>query len=145
MKAERSVEIGRGKKAVWEVMASPALLPEWFDDVADFDPVEGDGTEVGDKYRLKYTKYKHPLGLQIRVLEVEQQEVFVQRFTGLLAPFTLAVSLSGAGRKSTIDAVVEVKLSLLQMPLTPLVHRYVDQLTGDLTDNFKRYVEAGGK
>ncbi len=144
MKTERSVEIGRGKKSVWDVMAQPELLPEWFDDVADFEALEGDGSAPGDKYRLKYMKYKHPLGLQIRVLEAERQALFVQRFTGLLAPFTLGVSLDGTTRKSTIHAVVDVKLSLLQKPLTPLVHRYVDQLTVDLTDSFKDYIEDGG-
>lgn len=144
MKAERSVKIGRGRKAVWDVMADPSRLPVWFEDVADFQPLEGDGCAEGDKYRLKYTKYRRPLGLQIRVLEVEKQELFVQRFTGLLAPFTLAVALGGGGRRTTIDAVVDVKLSLLQKPLIPIVHGYVAQLTGSLTDSFKSYLEGDG-
>lgn len=144
MKTERSAELGVGKKAVWEIMNDPSRLPDWFEDVADFKALEGDGRSVGDKYRLKYTKYHKPLGLQIKVLEVEPQTLFVQRFTGLLAPFTLACSLSGSGRKSTIDAVVDVKLSLLQKPLMPVVHHYVDQLTGNLTESFKAYVESGG-
>jgi uncharacterized protein YndB with AHSA1/START domain len=143
MKTERSVEIGRGRKAVWELMNDPSKLPEWFDDVDDFQALEGDGRSEGDKYRLKYMKYHRPLGLQIRVLEVEPQELFVQRFTGLLAPFTLAVVLGGTARKTTIEAVVDVKLSLLQKPFIPLVHGYVNQLTEDLTDSFKAYIEEG--
>jgi hypothetical protein len=141
MKAERSVEIGRGRKAVWDVLGDPSLLPVWFDDLADFVPLEGDGRDVGDLYRINYTRFRKPIGLKVAVLEAETQAALVQRFTGLPASFTIACSLSGTQRRTTLDAIVEVKLSLVQRAFTPIVSGYIDNLAVGLSEGFKTYVE----
>lgn len=144
MRAERSVEIGRGRKAVWDVLGEPSLLPVWFDDLEDFVPVEGDGRDEGDVYRIHYTRFRKPIGLKVAVVEVDPQAVFAQRFSGLPAPFTVACTLSGTQRKTTLDAVVEVKLSLVQRVLTPVISGYIDDLAVSLADGFKSYVEGSG-
>lgn len=142
MKAERKVEISRGRKAVWEVLADPSLLPVWFADIDEFTAVEGDGSAAGDVYKINYTHFRRPIGLNVTVLETESESVLLQRFTGLPASFTIACVLGGNARKTTLDAVVDVKLSLVQRAFTPLVHGYIDRLAVELSEGFKSHVEA---
>lgn len=142
MKAERSVEIGRGRKAVWDVLGDPSLLPVWFDDIDGFVAIEGDGTEVGDVYGIKYMRFRKPIGLKVTVLESEAENSLLQRFTGLPAAFTIACDLSGTARQTTLDAIVDVKLSLVQKAFTPLVHGYIDRLAVDLSEGFKKHLES---
>lgn len=142
MKAERQVEIARGRKAVWGVLGDPSNLPVWFGDIDEFTAIEGDGTAVGDVYRINYTRFRRPVGLKVTVLEAEAENALLQRFTGLPASFTIALELSGTARKTVLDAEVDVKLSLVQKAFTPLVHGYIDRLAVDLIDGFKNYIEA---
>lgn len=141
MKANRTVEIGRGRKPVWDVLRDPSLLPIWFEGIEDFRAIEGDGSAVGDVYRINYTRFRKPVGLKVAVIETVERELLVQRFSGLPASFTIACALNGSARRTTLDALVEVKLSLVQRALTPIVSGYVDQLAVGLADGFKTYLE----
>lgn len=143
MRAERTVEIGRGRKRVWSVLADPSLLPVWFDELEDYVPIEGDGGAIGDIYRISYTRFRKPIGLKVEVLEAAVEDTLVQKFTGLPAAFTISCSLSGTQKKTTLDAFVEVKLSLLQKAFTPIVSGYIDHLAVGLADGFKAYLEEG--
>lgn len=142
MKAERIVEISRGRTAVWEVLGNPSLLPVWFDDIENFRALEGDGTAIGDIYKITYTRFRRPIGLKVTVLEAEVGNSLLQHFTGLPAAFTIACSLGGTARKTTLDAEVDVKLSFVQRAFTPIVHGYIDRLAVDLSEGFKNHLEA---
>lgn len=142
MKAERSVEIARDLDDVWALLSDPSLMPKWFDDVGSFKAIEGDGTEEGDKYMIKYTRLAKPIDLRVKLISIEAPRLHVQRFEGLPAPFTVACQLAEAKEIVTLDAVVEVKLSLVQRALTPVIQGYVNQIADGLATGFQGHLET---
>lgn len=143
MELEQSVSIGREQGDVWEVLRAPALMPEWFDKLGNFAAVEGDGTGQGDRYTIDYLRDSGPVGLSVDVLEVDEQVGHVHRFSGLPVAFTIASRLSSAGDRATLwTATIEVRLSLVQRALTPVIKGYLDDLSGHMAEGFKTYVEG---
>lgn len=142
MKLERSIEIARERDAVWAVLGDPSLMPEWFPKLANFASTDGDGSAAGDSYTIDYVRESGPIELSVTVLEVDPPNGHVHRFEGLPVAFTISSALSGGDGQTTWTGTVEVKLSLVQRALGPVIKGYLDDLVGDLAGGFKSYVEA---
>lgn len=142
MKLERSVEIARERDAVWAVLGDPSLMPEWFPKLDNFEPVSGDGTAEGDSYTIDFARNDGPIELSVSVLSVDPPNGHVHRFEGLPVAFTITSELTDEGEATTWVGTVEVKLSLVQRALSPVIKGYLDDLVGDLAGGFKDYMEA---
>lgn len=142
MEVSRTVDIDRGQAAVWEVLRDPALMPEWFEKLHNFTAVSGDGTRPGDRYSIEYKRDEGEVELSVEVLEVDAPSGHTHRFEGLPVAFTIRSELDERGESTTWNATIEVKLSLIQRALGPVIKGYLDDLAGDMADGFKSYVEA---
>ncbi len=142
MRIERSVDIARGADDVWAVLRDPALMPHWFEKLDNFVAVAGDGTSAGDRYTIDYVRESGPVGLEVEVLSVDSPDGHVHRFEGLPVAFTIASDLVSVDADATTwTATIEVKLSLVQRALGPVIKGYLDDLAGDMASGFKSYVE----
>lgn len=142
MKIERSVDVARGADDVWAVLRDPALMPDWFEKLDNFVALAGDGMNPGDRYSIEYVRDSGPVGLEVEVIEVEEPDGHVHRFEGLPVAFTIASELIEIDDGSTTwTATIEVKLSLIQRALGPVIKGYLDDLAGDMAEGFKSYVE----
>lgn len=142
MKLERSIDIAREREAVWAVLGDPALMPEWFPKLDNFEPTRGDGSAAGDGYTIDYTRNDGPIELTVAVLSVDPPNGHVHRFEGLPVAFTITSELSEEDDGTIWTGIVEVKLSLVQRALSPVIKGYLDDLVGDLASGFKSYVEG---
>lgn len=142
MRTERSVEVARELAAVWEVLRDPALMPEWFDRIQNFVATAGDGTDAGDTYTIEYVRDSGPVGLSAEVLAVDAPHGHTHRFEGLAVPFTIISELDDQSGSTIWTATLEVKLSLIQRTLSPVIRGYLDDLADDMAAGFKDYMEA---
>lgn len=142
MEVSRRVEVDRDQAAVWEVLCDPSLMPEWFGKLDNFKAVAGDGTSAGDRYTVDYVRDSGPIELRAEVLEVDAPDSHSHRFEGLPVAFTIVSELSQRGDATRWTATIEVKLSLVQRALGPVIKGYLDDLAGDMADGFKSYVES---
>lgn len=142
MRIDRSVEIARERDAVWAVLRDPALMPDWFEKLGNFVAISGDGTDAGDQYTIDYLREGGNKELSVSVLSVDEGSGHVHRFEGLPVAFTITSELSEVGDGTSWNATIEVKLSLIQRTLGPVIKGYLDDLAGDMADGFKTYVEA---
>lgn len=142
MKIERSVEIARDQDDVWSVLRDPALMPEWFENFSDFQTVLGDGTQVGDRYTIDYVRDSGPVQLSVEILQLDEGSGHVHLFKGLPVAFSIESTLSSSGGSTTWLATIEVKLSLMQKALAPVIKGTLDGLADDMAESFKTYVEA---
>ena len=142
MEIDRSVGIYRDQAAVWEVLCDPALMPEWFGKLDNFEAVSGDGTSAGDQYTVDYVRDSGPVELRAEVLSVDAPNGHVHRFEGLPVAFTITSSLDGDDDSTTWTATIEVKLSMLQRALGPVIKGTLDSMAGDMAKGFKAYVES---
>ena len=120
---------------------SPALMPEWFAKLGNFVAVSGDGTGAGDEYTIDYLRDGDDKELRVQVLSVDVGIGHVHRFEGLPVAFTITSELTQEGDGTTWVATIEVKLSLIQRTLGPVIKGYLDDLAGDMAEGFKTYVE----
>jgi uncharacterized protein YndB with AHSA1/START domain len=141
MRIDRSVEIARDPAAVWAVLRDPSLMPEWFARLGNFARREGDGTREGDIYAIDYLRDSGAIELTVTVLEVDAPSGHVHRFEGLPVAFTITSRLDGDEGSTTWVATIEVRLSFVQRALTPVIKGYLDDLSGDLAEGFRNYME----
>jgi carbon monoxide dehydrogenase subunit G len=142
VKIERSVEVARPHDEVWAVLREPALMPAWFNSLENFATVLGDGTQAGDKYTIDYMRESGSTRLSVEVLEVDEPDGHVHLFKGLPVAFSITSRLSGDGSTTVWSATIEVKLSLVQRALGPVIKGTLDGLADDMSESFKQYVEA---
>lgn len=142
MEINHEVEVKSDPASVWDVLRDPSLMPDWFEKLQNFDAVKGDGTKKGDRYTVEYARDSGPLELSVEVLEVDAPHGHVHRFEGFQVPFTIKSSIDEDGDGSIWTASIEVKLSLMQKALGPVIKNYLDGLAREMGDGFKSYVEA---
>jgi uncharacterized protein YndB with AHSA1/START domain len=143
LKIDRSVVIGRAQDEVWDVLRDPSLMPQWFAKLGNFVALEGDGTAAGDRYTIDYLREDDDKELRVEVLSVDEGDGHIHRFEGLPVAFTIASVLDAQERElTTWTATIEVRLSLVQRALGPVIRGYLDDLAGDMADGFKNYLEA---
>ncbi len=142
MKIERSVDVARERDEVWSVLRDPALMPEWFSKLDNFAATDGDGTNAGDTYSIDYVRDAGPISLAASVLEVDAPVGHVHLFKGLPVAFSISSQLSQSDAGTLWTATLEVRLSLVQKALAPVIKGSLDDLAGDMAEGFKTYVEA---
>ena len=142
MEIVHEVPVDSDPAAVWEVLKDPSLMPEWFGKLENFKAIKGDGSKKGDRYSVEYARDSGPLVLSVEVLKVDAPHGHVHRFEGFQVPFTITSEISKDGDASTWTATIDVKLSLMQKALGPVIKNYLDGLAHDMGDGFKQYVES---
>lgn len=142
MKIERSVDVARERDEVWAVLRDPALMPQWFTKLDNFEATAGDGTNAGDSYTIDYLRDSGPTELQASVLEVDAPDGHVHLFKGLPVAFSISSQLRESDAGTVWMATLEVRLSLVQKALAPVIKGSLDDLAGDMAEGFKNYVEA---
>lgn len=141
MRVERSVVIERNQADVWAVLSDPALMPEWFSSLDNFVAVEGDGQSAGDVYEIEYLRDSGNKQLTATVLEVDAPDGHVHRFEGLPVAFEITSRLGSDGDATEWNATIEVKLSLVQRALGPMIKGILDDMAADMANGFKSYLE----
>jgi carbon monoxide dehydrogenase subunit G len=142
VKIERSVDVTREQGDVWAVLRDPALMPVWFSSLENFSAVEGDGTRAGDRYTIDYVRESGTKHLAVEVLEVDEPNGHIHLFEGLPVAFSISSRLTGDGSATIWAATIEVRLSLVQRALGPVIKVMLDGLADDMSNSFKQYVEA---
>lgn len=142
MQIDHMVPVDADPAAVWDVLRDPSLMPDWFEKLENFKAVKGDGTSKGDRYSVEYARDSGPLELRAEVVQVNAPTSHVHRFEGFQVPFTITSSIEDDGDGSIWHASIEVKLSLMQKALGPVIKNYLDGLARDMGDGFKQYVES---
>lgn len=142
MEIVHEVPIDSEPAAVWEVLKDPSLMPEWFGKLENFKAIKGDGTKKGDRYSVEYARDSGPLELTVEVIKVDAPHGHVHHFEGFQVPFTITSSIDEDGDASIWTAAIEVKLSLMQKALGPVIKNYLGGLAHDMGDGFKQYVES---
>ena len=142
MEISREVEVGREPEVVWEVLRDPSLMPEWFEKLDNYVAVVGDGMSAGDRYTVDYLRDSGPIELSVEVLAVDAPDSHVHRFEGLPVAFTITSDLEESEDGTRWTATIEVKLSLVQRALGPVIKGYLDDLAGHMAEGFKSYVES---
>lgn len=142
MQIDHKVPVDADPDAVWEVLSDPSLMPDWFEKLENFQAIKGDGTKKGDRYSVDYARDSGPLELRVEVMKVDAPHGHVHRFEGFQVPFTITSSIEEDGDGTTWHASIDVKLSLMQKALGPVIKNYLDGLAHDMGDGFKQYVES---
>lgn len=142
MEINHTVEVASDPAAVWEVLRDPSLMPDWFEKLQNFNAVKGDGMSRGDLYTVEYARDSGPLELSVEVLKVDPPHGHVHRFEGFQVPFTITSTVAPDDDGSIWNAGIEVKLSLVQRALGPVIKNYLDGLAREMGDGFKSYVEG---
>lgn len=142
MEIVHEVPVDSDPAAVWDVLKDPSLMPEWFEKLENFKAIKGDGTKKGDRYSVEYTRDSGPLELTVEVQNVDAPHGHVHRFEGFQVPFTISSDITEDGETSIWTATIEVKLSLMQKALGPVIKNYLDGLAREMGDGFKQYVES---
>ncbi len=142
MQVDHRVDVAADPAAVWDVLGDPSLMPEWFTKLENFEALKGDGTKKGDRYQLEYPRNDGPLVLSVEVLSVDAPHGHVHRFEGFQVPFTITSTIETDGNGSVWDASIEVKLSLVQRALGPVIKNYLDGFAREMGDDFRTYVES---
>jgi len=142
MEVGHRVDVAADPAAVWDVLGDPSLMPEWFRKLQNFDALKGDGTKKGDRYSVEYARDNDgPLLLTVDVVKVDAPHGHLHRFEGFQVPFTINSAIEEDGDGSIWDATIEVKLSLVQRALGPVIKNYLDGLAREMGEGFKEYVE----
>lgn len=143
MVVEHSVEIDRPFDEVWAIFNEPALQPEWLDMMKSFEQVKGKGNAEGAVQSVVFTRDSGDTELTVTVLKNDGAGHIVTRYEGMQLPFVLTSTFSAAGDDSTQwHAEIEVKLSLLQKALAPILSGAMRELAENMGDDFKRFVES---
>lgn len=142
MEISHVVEVAAAPESVWEVLREPSLMPDWFEKLQNFNAVKGDGSKKGDLYTVEYARDSGPLELSVEVVKVDAPHGHTHRFEGFQVPFTIKSSIDEDNNGSIWTASIEVKLSLMQKALGPVIKNYLDGLAREMGDGFKTYVEA---
>lgn len=141
MEIVHRVDVVSSPADVWEVLRDPSLMPEWFEKLENFQALEGTGTERGDRYSVDYARDSGPLQLDVEVLRVDAPHGHVHRFEGFQVPFTINSTIEQDDESSIWVAAIEVRLSLVQRALGPVIKNYLDGLAHEMGSGFKSYVE----
>lgn len=142
MEIVHEVPVDSEPDAVWEVLKDPSLMPEWFEKLENFKAIKGDGSKKGDRYSVEYARDSGPLVLTVEVQKVDAPNGHVHRFEGFQVPFTISSRIEEVDGGSLWHAAIEVKLSLVQRALGPVIKNYLDGLAREMGEGFKDYVEA---
>lgn len=143
MKVYESVEIDKPFHEVWAVFDDPSLQPEWLDIMKSFEQVKGEGNAKGAVQNVVFTRDSGDTELTVTILEYDPSGAVAARYEGMQLPFVLTSTFSVVDDDTTEWAAeIEVKLSLIQKPLGPVLKGAMSELAQKMGTDFKKYVEG---
>lgn len=143
MVVEANVVIERPLDEVWAVFNDPKLQTEWNSDLLGYERVSGKGNEEGSVSRLTFKRGHGETVLTATVLESKRSAKLIAKYEGMQLPFYLTSNFSAIDDDSTEWAAeIEVKLSLMQKALGPLLKGTMTDMAQKMGDDFKAYCES---
>ncbi|MBI2690323.1 MAG: SRPBCC family protein [Solirubrobacterales bacterium] len=143
MIVHHSIVIDKPFDEVWAVFDDPSLQPKWLGMMKSFKQVKGMGNEKGALQKVVFTRDSGDTELTVTILDQDPSGHVVARYEGMQLPFVLTSNFVVLDDDSTEWAAeIEVKLSLLQKALTPVLKGAMGDLAKQMGSDFKKYVEA---
>ncbi|MBJ7354269.1 MAG: SRPBCC family protein [Thermoleophilaceae bacterium] len=143
MIVDHSIIIDRPFDEVWGVFDEPSLQPEWLDIMKSFKQVKGKGNEKGAVQLVVFARDSGDTELTVTILDHDPAGQVVAKYEGMQLPFILTSNFVELEDDTTEWAAeIEVKLSLLQKALTPVLKGAMSDLAKEMGTDFKKYVEG---
>lgn len=143
MIVDHSIIIDKPFDAVWAVFDDPSLQPKWLGMMKSFKQVKGTGNEKGAVQKVVFTRDSGDTELTVTILDQDPSGRVVARYEGMQLPFVLTSNFVDLDDDSTEWAAeIEVRLSLLQKALTPVLKGAMGDLAKQMGSDFKKYVEG---
>lgn len=143
MIVDHSIIIDKPFDEVWGVFDDPSLQPKWLGMMKSFKQVKGKGNEKGAVQKVVFTRDSGDTELTVTILDHNPSGQVVARYEGMQLPFVLTSNFVDLDDDSTEWAAeIEVKLSLLQKALTPVLKGAMGDLAKQMGSDFKKYVES---
>jgi hypothetical protein len=142
MVVEHSIIIEQPFDTVWAVFEEPSLQPEWLGMMKSFKQVKGKGNAKGAVQAVVFARDSGDTELTVTILDHDASGKVVARYEGMQLPFVLTSTFSEESSGSTRwSAEIEVKLSLIQKALGPILKGSMSDLAAEMGNDFKAYVE----
>lgn len=143
MIVDHSIIIDKPFDEVWAVFDDPSLQPKWLGMMKSFKQVKGKGNAKGAVQSVVFTRDSGDTELTVTILDHDPSGQVVARYEGMQLPFVLTSNFIELDDDSTEwTAEIEVKLSLLQKALTPVLKGAMGDLAKQMGTDFKEYVES---
>jgi carbon monoxide dehydrogenase subunit G len=143
MKVDHSVKIDKPFDEVWATFDDPSHQPKWLDIMKSFKQVKGKGNAKGAVQQVVFSRDSGDTELTVTVLDYDPAGKVVARYEGMQLPFVLTSNFSAIDDDTTEWAAeIEVKLSLIQKPLGPVLKGAMSDLAEKMGSDFKKYVEG---
>ena len=143
MVVDHSITIDKPFDEVWSVFNDPELQPEWLDIMTSFEQVKGKGNAKGAVQKVVFARDSGDTELTVTILDHDASGQVVARYDGMQLPFILSSKFSPIDEDTTEwSAEIEVKLSLIQKALGPVLKGAMGGIASDMGSDFKKYVES---
>jgi uncharacterized protein YndB with AHSA1/START domain len=143
MVVEASVVIERPLGEVWAVFDDPDQQVDWNSDLLEYEHVSGKANQKGAVSQLTFKNGDSTRVLTATVLERNSESKLVSKYEGMQLPFYLTSNFRSVDDGSTEWAAeIEVKLSLMQKALGPLLKGTMTDMAQKMGDDFKAYCES---
>lgn len=143
MLVEHAVKINKPIDEVWAVFDQPELQTKWHKPIKSFEHVSGRGNSRGSVSRVTYERSSGDTELTVTVDERKPPTHFVATYEGMQLPFVLTSHFTAIDDETTQwKAEIEVKLSLMQKALGPILKGAMGDLASGMGKDFKKYVES---
>jgi uncharacterized membrane protein len=143
MKVDHSIEINKPFDEVWGVFDDPSHQPKWLDMMKSFKQVKGKGNEKGAVQSVVFARDSGETELTVTILDYKKTGTVVAKYEGMQLPFILTSNFHAIDDDTTEWAAeIEVKLSLIQKALGPVLKGSMNDLAAQMGDDFKKYVEG---
>jgi uncharacterized membrane protein len=143
MIVEHSVKINKPFDEVWAIFDDPSLQPEWLEMMTSFKQAKGKGNAKGAVQKVTFKRDSGETELTVTILDHDPSGEVVARYEGMQLPFVLSSKFSPLDEDTTEwSAEIEVKLSLIQKALGPVLKGAMGGIAEDMGSDFKKYVEG---
>jgi uncharacterized membrane protein len=143
MVVEHAVKINKPIDEVWAIFDQPELQTKWHKPIKSYEHVSGKGNSRGSVARVIYARDSGDTELTVTVDERKAPTHFVATYEGMQLPFVLTSNFSAIDDDVTEwKAEIEVRLSLLQKALGPILKGAMSDLASGMGKDFKKYVES---
>ncbi|MGR8942012.1 MAG: SRPBCC family protein, partial [Gammaproteobacteria bacterium] len=143
---EASIDLDYSRKVVFEIVGDRFFenYPKWAEEVAEFEPLDGDQVHVGARAR----QVRKDSGVEVEsVFEItEFRPTFKLAFQGISAPYRQTYLLEdGEARQSTrLTFRFELlELEIFMRPFEKLIRFAIEEGTENTVGNIKKLVGAG--
>lgn len=143
MIVDHSIIIDKPFKEVWSVFEDPSLQPKWLGMMKSFKQVKGKDNAKGAVQNVVFARDSGDTELTVTILGHDPSGQVVARYEGMQLPFVLTSNFVELEDDTTEWAAeIEVKLSLIQKALAPVLKGAMSNLAAEMGSDFKKYLEA---